>query len=80
MALRLSKAFGTSPQLWLNLQQAYELRVAEQDPSWRESWKSRRRRVEGTAKRYRFGVNQRTGGKPGTCAGPFRPNGKAPLA
>lgn len=28
-ALRLSRYFGTSPQLWLNLQQAFELRVAE---------------------------------------------------
>lgn len=28
-ALRLSRYFGTTPQLWLNLQQAYELRVAE---------------------------------------------------
>jgi antitoxin HigA-1 len=30
-ALRLSRAFGTTPQMWLNLQQAYELRVAELD-------------------------------------------------
>ena len=28
-ALRLSCYFGTTPQLWLNLQQAFELRVAE---------------------------------------------------
>ena len=28
-ALRLSRYFGTTPQLWLNLQQAYELRMAE---------------------------------------------------
>lgn len=28
-ALRLSKFFGTTPQVWLNLQQTYELRVAE---------------------------------------------------
>ena len=28
-ALRLSRYFGTTPQLWLNLQQAFELRVAE---------------------------------------------------
>ena len=28
-ALRLSRYFGTTPQLWLNLQQAYEFRVAE---------------------------------------------------
>ena len=29
MALRLSRYFGTTPQLWLNLQKAFELRVAE---------------------------------------------------
>ena len=28
-ALRLSRYLGTTPQLWLNLQQAFELRVAE---------------------------------------------------
>ena len=28
-ALRLSRYFGTSPQLWLNLQQAFELRKVE---------------------------------------------------
>ena len=28
-ALRLARYFGTSPQLWLNLQQTYELRTAE---------------------------------------------------
>ena len=28
-ALRLSCYFGTTPQLWLNLQQTFELRVAE---------------------------------------------------
>ena len=28
-ALRLSRYFGTTPQLWLNLQQTFELRVAE---------------------------------------------------
>lgn len=30
-ALRLAKAFGTSPEVWINLQKTYELRVAEQD-------------------------------------------------
>ena len=30
-ALRLSKAFGTSPELWLNLQKSYELRLAERE-------------------------------------------------
>ncbi len=29
-ALRLSRWFGTGPELWLNLQKAYELRLAEQ--------------------------------------------------
>ena len=28
-ALRLSRYFGTTPQLWLNLQKAFELRLAE---------------------------------------------------
>ena len=28
-ALRLSRYFGTTPQLWQNLQNAFELRVAE---------------------------------------------------
>lgn len=28
-ALRLARALGTSPELWMNLQQAYELRTAE---------------------------------------------------
>lgn len=28
-ALRLARAFRTSPEFWLNLQQAYDLRVAE---------------------------------------------------
>ena len=31
MALRLSRAFNTTPQLWLNLQQNYELWHAVQD-------------------------------------------------
>lgn len=29
VALRLARYFGTTPQLWLNLQQAWELRRAE---------------------------------------------------
>lgn len=28
-ALRLSRFFGTTPQMWMNLQKTYELRVAE---------------------------------------------------
>ena len=35
MALRLARAFGTTPQLWLNLQQAYDLWHAEREPGWR---------------------------------------------
>ena len=30
-ALRLSRYFGTTPQLWQNLQKAFELRVAESE-------------------------------------------------
>jgi len=29
-ALRLARFFGTTPQFWLNLQQLYDLQVAEQ--------------------------------------------------
>jgi len=36
MALRLARAFDTTPQLWLNLQQAYDLWRAERAPGWRE--------------------------------------------
>ena len=32
MALRLAKAFNTSPQLWLNLQTNYDLWIAEHKP------------------------------------------------
>ncbi len=28
-ALRLARYFGTSPQFWLNLQQSYDLKIAE---------------------------------------------------
>ncbi len=31
MAIRLSKAFNTSPQLWLNIQQSYDLWHAEKE-------------------------------------------------
>ncbi len=35
MALRLSRAFGTSPELWLNLQQSYDLwRVSHESRAW----------------------------------------------
>lgn len=30
-ALRLARWLGTSPQFWLNLQQAYDLEIAERD-------------------------------------------------
>lgn len=30
-ALRLGHFFGTNPELWLNLQKLYELRIAEQE-------------------------------------------------
>lgn len=30
-ALRLGKFFGTSPEFWLNLQQAFDLRTAERE-------------------------------------------------
>lgn len=30
-ALRLARWIGSSPQYWLNLQQAYDLRIAERD-------------------------------------------------
>lgn len=33
MALRLSRAFNTTPDLWLNLQQAHDLWEAEHTPS-----------------------------------------------
>ncbi len=36
MALRLSRAFNTTPQLWLNLQQNYDLWHAVQDSN---NWK-----------------------------------------
>ena len=36
MALRLSRAFNTTPQLWLNLQQNYDLWHAIQDSN---NWK-----------------------------------------
>jgi addiction module HigA family antidote len=31
MALRLSRAFGTTPDLWLNLQKAHDLWIAEHE-------------------------------------------------
>ena len=40
-ALRLARAFGTTPEFWMNLQQAYDLRVTE--PSTRSALRSIRR-------------------------------------
>ena len=35
MALRLSRAFNTSPELWLNMQKSYDLWMAEhEDTGW----------------------------------------------
>ena len=37
MALRLSRAFSTTPELWLNMQQGYDLWVAENgDSDWQK--------------------------------------------
>jgi addiction module HigA family antidote len=37
MALRLSRAFGTTPELWLNLQQKYDLWcAANESEAWKE--------------------------------------------
>ena len=37
MALRLSRAFSTSPELWLNMQKSYDLWTAEhQNTGWTE--------------------------------------------
>src|SRR2546427_65694 len=35
MALRLARAFETTPQLWLNLQQAYDIWGAQRASGWR---------------------------------------------
>ncbi len=37
MALRLSRAFSTTPELWMNMQQGYDLWVAENgDSDWQK--------------------------------------------
>ncbi len=37
MALRLARAFDTSPELWLNLQRNYDLwHAAQEDKGWRD--------------------------------------------
>jgi len=35
-ALRLSKCFGASPEVWMGLQADYDLRLAKQNDDWRE--------------------------------------------
>lgn len=44
-ALRLARAFGTTPAFWLNLQQAYELRLAEQSKETTAALRNVRRLV-----------------------------------
>ena len=34
-ALRFARAFGTTPEFWLNMQQSYDLRVAETESDLR---------------------------------------------
>lgn len=46
MALRLSKAFHTTPELWLNLQQRYDLWHATHDS---KAWQGARVLARGTA-------------------------------
>ena len=36
-AIRLARYFGTSPEFWLNLQSAYDLRKVEQSPQTRKA-------------------------------------------
>ena len=42
-ALRLARALGITPEFWLNLQQSYELRLAEQDKETAAAVRSIRR-------------------------------------
>lgn len=44
-ALRISRYLGTSPEMWLNLQQAYELRTAEIESGSRIAEKVKPRQV-----------------------------------
>jgi len=44
-ALRLERALGMSAKFWLNLQQSYELRLAEKDRSTRAALRTIRRLV-----------------------------------
>jgi len=49
-ALRLGHWFGTSPQFWMNLQQQYELRLAEQEVGARVASLPRRANAQSTRK------------------------------
>ena len=49
-ALRLGHWFGTSPQFWMNLQQQYELRLAEKEVGAQVASLPRRARVQSTRK------------------------------
>ena len=49
-ALRLGHWFGTSPQFWMNLQQQYELRLAEQEVGARVASLPRRANAHPTRK------------------------------
>lgn len=51
-ALRLARALGTTPAFWLNLQQSYELRLAEQDKETAAAIREIRR-VAGSHRRHR---------------------------
>lgn len=47
IALRLARYLGTSPEFWLNLQSAYELRRAQQEDGARIAQEVRPRAVVG---------------------------------
>jgi antitoxin HigA-1 len=49
-ALRLGHWFGTSPQFWMNLQQQYELRLAEKEVGAQVASLPRRATVQTTRK------------------------------
>jgi antitoxin HigA-1 len=49
-ALRLGHWFDTSPQFWMNLQQQYELRLAEEEVGAQVASLPRRATVQSTAK------------------------------
>ncbi|HEX3345283.1 MAG TPA: HigA family addiction module antitoxin [Polyangiaceae bacterium] len=46
-ALRLGRALGTTPQFWLNLQQTYDLRIAEETTDLRGVKRATRRQALG---------------------------------